>query len=91
MVFVLSIINFWLSNFKILGIIPRAISLLFQEFQNRSDRIYEAYVSYVEIYNEQVYDLVDPNTHADDLEDLPRVTLRESGKSRIIEPWNSFS
>jgi kinesin family member 6/9 len=36
------------------GIIPRTLSMLFQEMRNGSDVQYSFYVSYMEIYNEQV-------------------------------------
>lgn len=36
------------------GIIPRALSLLFAEFKERSDQQFTCHISYLEIYNEQV-------------------------------------
>lgn len=59
------------------GIIPRAISTLFQEFRSRSDMQYKCYVSYLEIYMEQGYDLLDPSHETKKLEDLPKVTMLE--------------
>ena len=41
------------------GIIPRAMSLVFDEFAKRSDTQYKVYISYLEIYNNQGYDLLD--------------------------------
>ena len=40
------------------GIIPRALSMIFAEFRNRSDCSWSAHVSYMEIYNEQGFDLL---------------------------------
>jgi len=40
------------------GIIPRAISMLFAEFKSRTDVHYNAFISYLEIYNETGYDLL---------------------------------
>ena len=59
------------------GIIPRAISTLFQEFRTRSDMQYKCYISYLEIYMEQGYDLLDPSHETKKLEDLPKVTMLE--------------
>jgi len=41
------------------GIIPRAISMIFNEFKKRSDMKYQCYISYLEIYLESGYDLLD--------------------------------
>jgi len=59
------------------GIIPRAISTLFQEFRSRSDMQYKCYISYLEIYMEQGYDLLDPSHETKKLEDLPKVIMLE--------------
>lgn len=59
------------------GIIPRAISKIFNEFRTRTDVSCKAYVSYLEIYNEQGFDLLDPSHDSKCLEDLPKVTMLE--------------
>ncbi|OQR99311.1 kinesin [Thraustotheca clavata] len=41
------------------GIIPRTISALFEAFEARYDVNYRCYISYLEIYNESIYDLLD--------------------------------
>lgn len=56
------------------GLIPRCLSMLFKEFRSRTDMQYKVYISYLEIYNEQGYDLLDP-TESKALEDLPKVGL----------------
>ena len=40
------------------GIIPRALSMIFQEFRSRSDCSWSAHISYMEIYNEEIRDLL---------------------------------
>jgi kinesin family protein 6/9 len=72
------------SRYADRGIIPRAISLIFKELSQRTDWTYTVHFSYLEIYNEQGYDLLDP-THEDSksLEDLPRVTLMEDEEKQI--------
>ena len=49
--------------------------MVFNEFRTRGDVQFKAYVSYLEIYNEQGYDLLDPSHENKDLEDLPKVRL----------------
>lgn len=43
------------------GLIPRALSMIFREFRERSDVKWAAHISYMEIYNEQGYDLLEEN------------------------------
>ncbi|KAG2485910.1 hypothetical protein HYH03_015354 [Edaphochlamys debaryana] len=40
------------------GIIPRSIHQVFREVDMRVDKMYRVHVSYLEIYNEQLYDLL---------------------------------
>lgn len=44
---------------------------------------YSTYISYLEIYNESGYDLLDPNHEAAKLEDLPWVTCSASRNNTI--------
>lgn len=55
------------------GIIPRSLSMIFNEFKRRHDCQFSAHVSYLEIYNGQGYDLLDPSHETKSLEDLPFV------------------
>ena len=59
------------------GIIPRSISMLWNEFRSRTDVQFKAYISYLELYNEQGYDLLDPSHDTKSLEDLPKVQMLE--------------
>lgn len=45
-------------NYKYRGIIPRAITQIFQEIGGLSENDFEIRVSYLEIYNEQLFDLL---------------------------------
>lgn len=51
--------------------------MLFHEFRSRTDMQFKMYVSYLELYNEQGYDLLDPSQENKALEDLPKVTILE--------------
>lgn len=57
------------------GLIPRTLSYIFNQFKESTDTQYTAYISYLEIYNETGYDLLDPSHETKSLEELPRVTL----------------
>ncbi len=50
------------STFKQRGIIPRMISHLYAEMRAMSDRRFKVQVQYLEIYNEQLFDLLDITT-----------------------------
>lgn len=41
------------------GLIPRALSMIFSETSKRTDRQHQIYISYLELYNEVGYDLLD--------------------------------
>lgn len=59
------------------GIIPRAVSKIYKEFRTKSDVSCKAFISYLQIYNEQGYDLLDKSFGPKALEDLPKVTMLE--------------
>lgn len=48
------------TDYEDRGIIPRAISMLYNECRNRSDLQLNIHVSYLELHNEKGYDLLDP-------------------------------
>jgi len=59
------------------GIIPRAISHLFESFKKDTDCQYSAFISYMEIYNEAGYDLLDSEHEITDLKNTKKVTMME--------------
>ncbi|KAL4624257.1 kinesin-like protein KIF6 isoform X1 [Arapaima gigas] len=72
------------------GIIPRTLSYLYQHFNQASlplgsdsGKIYTTHISYLEIYNEVGYDLLDPRHEASRLEDLPKVSIMEDHDQNI--------
>ncbi|XP_033735819.1 kinesin-like protein KIF6 [Pecten maximus] len=65
------------------GIIPRSISYLYEQFEKDTERTYDLHISYLEIYNENGFDLLDPKHEASKLEDLPKVGLMEDSDQNI--------
>ncbi|NWV73369.1 KIF6 protein, partial [Dasyornis broadbenti] len=65
------------------GIIPRTLSYIFDQLQKDSSKVYTTHVSYLEIYNECGYDLLDPRHEAARMEDLPKVTIMEDSDQNI--------
>eukprot|EP00042_Codosiga_hollandica_P045025 m.451625 g.451625 ORF g.451625 m.451625 type:complete len:829 (+) comp56919_c0_seq9:72-2558(+) len=59
------------------GIIPRTLSYLFLQYTKQPQYEFTTQVSYLEIYNENGYDLLDPNHEFSKIEDLPKVSLLE--------------
>ncbi|KAG1697094.1 hypothetical protein DVH05_017480 [Phytophthora capsici] len=59
------------------GIIPRVLSTIFEEFEKKPNMGYSCYISYLEIYNENVYDLLD-RSHTDrPIEEWTKVLLMD--------------
>ncbi|XP_037550496.1 kinesin-like protein KIF6 [Nematolebias whitei] len=65
------------------GIIPRTLSYLYEHFNEDSSMVYTTHISYLEIYNEVGYDLLDSRHEASRLEDLPKVIIREDPEQNI--------
>ncbi|XP_051249392.1 kinesin-like protein KIF6 isoform X1 [Dicentrarchus labrax] len=65
------------------GIIPRTLSYLFERFSQDSSMVYNTHISYLEIYNEMGYDLLDSRHEASRLEDLPKVMIMEDPDQNI--------
>eukprot|EP01116_Phalansterium_solitarium_P017393 TRINITY_DN4272_c0_g1_i1.p1 TRINITY_DN4272_c0_g1~~TRINITY_DN4272_c0_g1_i1.p1 ORF type:complete len:575 (-),score=230.29 TRINITY_DN4272_c0_g1_i1:2003-3727(-) len=64
-----------IDNYRHRGIIPRAIEHIFREVQARSQLAITVSVSYLEIYNEQLIDLL-----LSDTADAPQLKIVEDGK-----------
>ncbi|XP_028293180.1 kinesin-like protein KIF6 isoform X2 [Gouania willdenowi] len=65
------------------GIIPRTLSYLFQRLDQESNMIYSTHISYMEIYNETAYDLLDSRNEESRLEDLPKVVITEDAEQNV--------
>ncbi|TYZ64400.1 hypothetical protein PybrP1_012363 [[Pythium] brassicae (nom. inval.)] len=65
------------------GIIPRVLSTIFEEFEQRANVRYACYISYLEIYNESVYDLLD-RSHTDrPIEEWTKVLLMDDDEGEM--------
>jgi kinesin family protein 6/9 len=59
------------------GIVPRTFSLIYDELEARSHLEYNIYVTYVEVYNENAYDLLDARHAELPLESWNKIQLYE--------------
>jgi kinesin family protein 6/9 len=66
------------------GIIPRSISYIFSEMRRKTDSSFKISISYLEIYNDDGYDLLDENQCTRNLHDLPKVVHREDANGNIV-------
>ncbi|XP_059163780.1 kinesin-like protein KIF6 [Physella acuta] len=65
------------------GIIPRSLSYIFDTIEKHPEKTFTVHISYLEIYNDNGYDLLDPKHEATKLEDLQKVTLLEDSDQNI--------
>ncbi|GIM04993.1 hypothetical protein Vretimale_9468, partial [Volvox reticuliferus] len=65
------------------GIIPRSISAIFSEISKRSDQQFTVHISYLEIYNNEGYDLLDAEREIKAMEDLQQVHLGEADDGTV--------
>ncbi|KAJ3105594.1 Kinesin- protein 6 [Phlyctochytrium planicorne] len=65
------------------GLIPRALQFMYKETKKRQGYHFDIAISYLEIYNENGYDLLDSTRDAKKLEDLPKVKLMEDSDQTI--------
>eukprot|EP00879_Flechtneria_rotunda_P025732 GHRR01027371.1.p1 GENE.GHRR01027371.1~~GHRR01027371.1.p1 ORF type:complete len:323 (+),score=74.77 GHRR01027371.1:204-1172(+) len=65
------------------GIIPRTIACIYSEVAKQADYTYQVHISYLEIYNELGYDLLDPTREVQAMEDLPQVYIQEDEDQNI--------
>ena len=69
------------------GIIPRTLAYIFSETEKNKENFYQISVSYLEIYNNEGFDLLVEKSSASNknmLHDLPRVVPRENENEEIM-------
>lgn len=67
------------------GIIPRALSLVFDECAKRTDYEWTIRISYLQIYNDKGQDLLNRGKDAKTLDELPQVTVHETEDEVILK------
>ena len=77
------------ESISLRGIIPRALSYIFEETKKRTLFTWKVYISYLEIYNNDGYDLLSDTGASGtqrrfELENLPRVRIRENNSRQLI-------
>lgn len=66
------------------GIIPRTLSYIFGKISKNTTHQYSVNVSYMEIYNNEGFDLLDENHSTKNLFDLQRVGLLENTDGQFV-------
>jgi len=66
------------------GLIPRIVVDLFKEIKSIKNYVYEIYVSYLEIYNENAYDLLDRKHSEIAIESWRKIIVYEDNNNNII-------
>lgn len=66
------------------GLIPRILIELFKQVRNIKNYQYDIYVSYLEIYNENSYDLLDRNHSELEIENWRKIIVYEDNSGNIM-------
>eukprot|EP00667_Euglena_gracilis_P003835 EG_transcript_3847 len=72
------------TSFADRGIIPRAIAMIYQELNKQTEYEWSTRVSYLQIYNEKGSDLLNRGQDANNLDDLPKVTITEDADEVVL-------
>jgi hypothetical protein len=67
------------------GVIPRAISDLFDQMKQIKTSNYDLYLSYFEVYNEQIYDLIPKKSTSKHIGPPPPLQVRERQGRTIVK------
>jgi hypothetical protein len=72
---------------SLIGIIPRAITKLFNDLQERKEKNpsyeYEVLVSFLELYNEDLIDLLNPQSRENNKKEKNDLMIREDTNGQI--------
>ncbi|CAD8161778.1 unnamed protein product [Paramecium octaurelia] len=71
------------ETWQLRGVIPRALSYIFDEIDKRTKFQYKIYISFMEIYNENAYDLLEKRHLEIPLEQWNKIALFEDDQNNI--------
>jgi kinesin family member 6/9 len=78
------------------GLIPRTLNLVFDELahvmtnQDNNHTTYKCLISFTEIFNESIYDLLDPNKRDLPLEEWSKIQIFENEDGLVLKNINVF-
>jgi len=72
------------KNWNDRGLVPRILVELFNQIRKMKNYIYDIYISYLEIYNENAYDLLDRHHSEIELESWRKIIVYEDNIGNII-------
>lgn len=67
------------------GIIPRTLSLIYEEIAKRTDFEWTVRISYLQIYNDKGQDLLNRGNDSRSIDDLPVVTVHETDDEVLLK------
>jgi kinesin family protein 6/9 len=71
------------NSYESRGVIPRAVSYIFDTIAGSPDMIYTVRISYIEVYKNNGYDLLDPGHSPQNIENLPKIVLHSDGDGTV--------
>ncbi|CAD8100177.1 unnamed protein product [Paramecium sonneborni] len=71
------------ETWQLRGVIPRTLSYIFDEIDKRTKFEYKIYISFMEIYNENAYDLLEKRHLETPLEQWNKIALYEDDQNNI--------
>jgi len=71
-------------NYTHRGIAPRAIAQVFAEVSSRIETEFQVHVSYMEIYNERIFDLLDDMTNDQQKQEFQIVEDKKGGRGTFV-------
>ena len=72
------------KNWRERGIIPRLLINLFKKIRELKNIKFDVYISYMEIYNENAYDLLDNNNNNNNIDNWKKITVYEDNNNNIM-------
>jgi len=66
------------------GLIPRILQYAFSKINESTDRVHKVTISYMQLYCEKGYDLLDEKSNAENLKDLPLCKMWENSDGRMV-------
>ena len=78
------------ETFEDRGLIPRTITILFQQMKKRKSFSFTCHISFLEIYKEVAYDLLDIHKNQRPVEEWTPITILENEEGILLKNLNVY-